>query len=59
MGNSVNRRPARGGILKEYLYFLRTYKMWWLLPVFALVALLGVFVTLMSTKGMLLIYALF
>lgn len=59
MGNPTDRRPARGGIVSEYLYFLRTHKMWWLLPVFALIGVLGIFVTLAGTKGALLIYALF
>ena len=54
-----NGRPARGGIWPEYFYFLRTYKMWWLLPVFGLVTVLGVFVALVGSKAALMIYALF
>jgi hypothetical protein len=33
--------------------------MWWLLPVFALVTVLGVLVALAGSKGALLLYALF
>ena len=28
-------KAGRSGILSEYVYFLRTYRMWWLMPVFA------------------------
>lgn len=52
-------KPARSGIWSEYLYFLRHYKMWWLLPVFAVVTVLGVLVVLAGSKGALFIYALF
>ena len=53
------KRPRRRGLLSEYAYFLRTYKMWWLLPL--LVALLGVGALVMAsgTQAGLLIYALF
>jgi len=50
---------ARRGILSEYLYFLKTYRMWWLVPVLALIATLGALVMLSGTQGALLIYALF
>jgi hypothetical protein len=52
-------KPSRSGIWSEYLYFLRNYKMWWLLPVFAVVTVLGLLVVLAGSKGALLIYALF
>jgi hypothetical protein len=54
-----NYRQGRRGLLSEYLYFLKTYKMWWLLPMFAVVALMGAVVLLSGTQGALLIYALF
>lgn len=53
------RRVARPGIWSEYMYFLRRYKMWWLLPVFAVVTILGVLVVLGGSKAALFIYALF
>lgn len=52
-------RVGRASILSEYLYFLRTYRMWWLLPVFMAITILGVLVVLGGTKAGLLIYALF
>lgn len=54
-------RPVSGrrGLLSEYLYFLKTYRMWWLLPILGLIAVLGALVMLSGTQGALLIYALF
>ena len=46
-------------LIGEYVYFLRTYRMWWLLPVFAAMVILGVLVVLGGSKAALLIYALF
>jgi hypothetical protein len=51
--------PARRGLVSEYLYFLKTYRMWWLLPILGLVAILGALVVLSGSQGALLIYALF
>jgi hypothetical protein len=52
-------RPKRRSIWSEYVYFIRTYRMWWLMPLLIVIGALGVFVALASTKGALLIYALF
>ena len=52
-------KPQRRGILGEYFYFLRTYKMWWLLPVFTVITVFGVLIVLAGSKAALLIYALF
>lgn len=52
-------KRVRHSLISEYFYFLKTYKMWWLLPVFCLIAVLGVLVMLGGTKAALLIYALF
>jgi Family of unknown function (DUF5989) len=52
-------RAGRSGILSEYIYFLRAYRMWWLVPVLAAITLLGLLVILGGTKAGLLIYALF
>ena len=35
-GASARGKPHRAGLIGEYVYFLRCYKMWWLLPVFTL-----------------------
>ena len=52
-------KAGRSSILSEYVYFLRTYRMWWLMPVFAAITILGILVVLGGTKAGLLIYALF
>jgi Family of unknown function (DUF5989) len=52
-------RKGGSSLIGEYVYFLRTYRMWWLLPVFAAIMTLGVLVILGGTKAALLIYALF
>ena len=52
-------KPARSGLLGEYIYFLRNYKMWWLTPLFALVLLVGFLIVVGGSKAALLIYALF
>jgi hypothetical protein len=52
-------RAGRASILSEYIYFLRTYRMWWLLPVLVAITTLGVLVVLGGTNAGLLIYALF
>lgn len=59
MTGKRKRKTARSSILSEYLYFLKTYRMWWLMPVFAAITILGVLVMLGATKAGLLIYALF
>ena len=58
--NPANRpRPRRAGLIREYLYFLRHYRMWWLTPIFTLVLLLGFLLVIGGSKAALLIYALF
>jgi hypothetical protein len=52
-------KAGRSSILSEYVYFLKTYRMWWLMPVFAAVLIFGILVILGGTKAGLLIYALF
>jgi len=59
LNDHVTRPRARRGLLSEYLYFLKTYRMWWLVPVLVLVAVMGALVMLSGTQGALLIYALF
>ena len=53
------KRVKHSNLLTEYVYFLKTYKMWWLTPLFLLIALLGVFVVSGGSKAALMIYALF
>lgn len=56
---TASSRPKRRSIWSEYFYFVRTYRMWWLVPLFLLIGILGIFVVVAGTKGSLLIYALF
>ena len=46
------------GLLVEFVYFLRSNKKWWLIPILVMLALLGVLVFLSST-GLPWIYAIF
>jgi hypothetical protein len=59
MSTPPSARPKRRSIWSEYVYFIRTYRMWWLVPLLILIGGLGIFVVLASSKGGLLIYALF
>lgn len=59
MASQHNPKESRPGILSEYFYFLRKHKMWWLLPVFSIITILGFLVVFAGSKGALLIYALF
>lgn len=59
MPQDKKNKPKRRGLLEEYVYFLKTYKAWWLIPLFLLVTLMGILVMLGGTKAGLLIYALF
>lgn len=52
-------KPRRAGLISEYVYFFRTYKMWWLLPTIGLIAILGTLVILGGSQAALMIYALF
>lgn len=52
-------KAKRRGLLSEYVYFIRTYRMWWLVPVIAVAATLGTVVVMGGSKAALLIYALF
>jgi hypothetical protein len=51
------RRPM--GFLQEFLYFLVVYRNWWLIPVFAVLALLGLFILLGGSGAAPFIYTVF
>ncbi len=53
------RKARRSGLISEYVYFFKTYKMWWLLPIIGLVVILGTLVVLGGSQAALMIYALF
>lgn len=50
-------RPT--GMVSEFVYFLRTSKKWWLLPIIVILVGLGVLVVLSSTAAAPFIYTLF
>ena len=49
----------RRGIFSEFLYFLRTSKKWWLLPIIVILVGFGVLVFLSGTAAAPFIYTLF
>ena len=49
----------RQGVVGEFLYFLKTSKKWWLLPIVIIVALFGILVFLSGTAAAPFIYTLF
>ena len=49
----------RQGFVAEFLYFLKTSKKWWLLPIVVIVALFGILVFLSGTAAAPFIYTLF
>ena len=53
---SENRRT---GMVSEFLYFLKTSKKWWLLPIIVILVGFGVLVFLSSTAAAPFIYTLF
>lgn len=50
---------GRGNFASELLYFFRTYKKWWLGPVFVFLAVFGLFVLAGGSQSIMAIYALF
>jgi hypothetical protein len=49
----------RTGMFSEFLYFLKTSKKWWLLPIVAVLLLFGILVFLSGTAAAPFIYTLF
>ena len=49
----------RRGIMSEFMYFLRTSKKWWMLPIIAVLLAFGVLVFLSGTAAAPFIYTLF
>jgi hypothetical protein len=53
---SENRRT---GVVSEFLYFLKTSKKWWLMPIVVILVVFGVLVFLSGTAAAPFIYTLF
>lgn len=49
----------QSGMFSEFLYFLKTSKKWWLLPIIVILVGFGVLVFLSSTAAAPFIYTLF
>jgi uncharacterized protein DUF5989 len=49
----------KAGVFSEFLYFLKTSKKWWLLPIVVILVGFGVLVFLSSTAAAPFIYTLF
>jgi hypothetical protein len=61
-GNDFEKAAAEdsdGGIVAEFIDFLRHNKKWWLLPIVSVLLLIGVFILLSSTAAAPFIYTLF
>jgi hypothetical protein len=50
-------RPT--GVMSEFLYFLKTSRKWWLLPIMVMLVLFGALVFLSTTAAAPFIYSLF
>ena len=55
--NAASQKQA--GMWSEFLYFLKTSKKWWLLPIIVILVGFGVLVFLSSTAAAPFIYTLF
>ena len=53
------KETQRTGFVSEFLYFLRTSKKWWLLPIVVILVGFGVLVFLSGTAAAPFIYTLF
>jgi len=49
----------RSGMVSEFLYFLKTSKKWWLLPIIIVLVAFGILVFLSGTAAAPFIYTLF
>jgi hypothetical protein len=56
---SAARRPPRPGFFYEFWAFLRHTRKWWLLPIVAVLALLGLLTLVSGTAAAPFIYSLF
>jgi uncharacterized protein YdaL len=52
-------QQQRTGLASEFLYFLKTSKKWWLLPIIVILVVFGVLVFLSGTAAAPFIYTLF
>jgi hypothetical protein len=56
---TASSHPQRTGLVSEFLYFLKTSKKWWLLPIIIVLVGFGVLVFLSGTAAAPFIYTLF
>jgi hypothetical protein len=53
------QQQRRSGLFGEFLYFLKTSKKWWLLPIIVVLVAFGMLVFLSGTAAAPFIYTLF
>jgi len=56
---SAASEHRKTGVVSEFMYFLKTSKKWWLLPIVVVLVLFGVLVFLSGTAAAPFIYTLF
>ena len=56
---SAARQRRRTGMTAEFLYFLKTSKKWWLLPILVILLGFGMLILLSGTAAAPFIYTLF
>ena len=56
---SAASEPQRSGVVSEFVYFLKTSKKWWLLPIIVVLVAFGILVLLSGTAAAPFIYTLF
>jgi len=56
---SAAKENRKTGMVSEFLYFLKTSKKWWLLPIVVVLVAFGVLVFLSGTAAAPFIYTLF
>lgn len=52
-------KNKRSNLLGEYIYFIKQYRMWWLVPTLVFVAILGILVITAGSQIAVALYALF
>lgn len=56
---NAQRTDQPKGLIGEFVYFLKTSKKWWLMPILAVLLVFGVLVFLSGTAAAPFIYTLF
>ncbi len=58
--NSIKEKISRLGIIKEFFYFLKHRKVWWLMPIIIILLILGILIVFVEGSALApFIYTLF